>query len=545
MLEGVTVSRNAGQALPESLVTHLLGQGFDRYLGIAYADGDEVRITRLAKTDKWKPGWETIHGADDRLKDRRVIYHFGKCNDELLNNSELQPYAVLTNDQNKHQIVAFLDGNFSQFTNTGSVRFDQSLCAEKYIAPKIGSIAKFVNFDLAKIMEFLEDQTTAQDMINTMVSERGNIVLLDAGDADVKYTVEGDETEQSFDWGWISNVSGWSEGVKAVEAAEAEEDPLLAAVVPVKDKRIAATAPAVVPAAPPAAPPSKVPPAAQPVPTSPAPEQLIIAIPNGVMGDDRKKTKWMRKRTTSGVLPSNWKEASHMVIDAATANALARQTWSEQQQQKNGPVKSFQEMGAALGAAVPKTDTAIPPAAATPPASKRVATPTETLPEHKEEEPKKETAPAHVGKPAEEQPQVVTGRTGIASPASLAHFKEYMESDHFKDALGKHNEEMKDPIKFWKNEETNASFIKQLGHPQYKELSDTFIWDPEVRFQLCKNEPNLAEIYMRSMILEIYKLTKMLDKLTEPAAKPEQQPAPAAAPPMPRQSGFPKSKRIA
>jgi hypothetical protein len=505
MHEAVILRRDAGHAIPAAILTPLLAR-YNSYVGIAMADGEAVKVTRLTKSDKWAPKIEDIQGFDVKFKDRGVMYVFGNITDDLINNSEIQPYTVLMNDKNDPQLVAFLDGNFSEFEKPGSVHYGQSLVIEKEISPKIEKLFKGVDKDVSKLMEEeLTDPDLGKKFVNTMLGDRGAIVFLSADDNEISYIVEGDVTNKKYDWGWLSNIDRIEEIPEKVEA----KNPLEAAAETFTKgsvlKRPGAPAtnntpkPASMPK--PAAAPASVP---EVKPSETKVAMVHVTVPNNLLKDPKKRSNFTRKRISGGVLPNNWMEMTtwSLPYDQCTPTILADIKSNNPCIRIDDPhskIKDFKELGDKL-----KTETAVPAPKSPNPAPTKEHT--NTAPAKQSAGLKRPGAPKthpeggspvtkdvetkHIGK---DKPVVTSSVTGMIPPSQRDEMIAYMSGNEFKDAVDKHSQLIGDPAGY--REFDIPGFATQLKHPNIKELIDTVNWPKDVILQMMRNVPDLGMVF--------------------------------------------------
>lgn len=564
----IFVIRNKGFAFPADVLTPIL-EKYNRYVGFAFADGNGVKVVRMASSAKWQPTLESIQGGDVRFKDKKVIYCFGATDAENINNADIQPFSILTDAKNETLLVAFADGDFSGFNSDGQTRPGASIAIEKEITPRISKAFKATGFDLVKLVEEeLTDPIMAKDLAHTMIGEQGAILFLAADDTDLLYRATGENSSKDYDWGWVSNTS-------FIDKPEEVVDPFQAALVgasksPTPAAALAAPAKTVEHASGPRRPGAK--PAhvvsAEPAPSDSKPasvphvaaatsdkvkeegKQFVeVIVPKAIVANAKSKSNFLRKRIPGGILPDDWLNSCNSFIipfDVATEATLKdiKEGLPTARVFTKNVAKSFQEMGAALKAGTTEkpadnkpADDKAPPATAghTAQGLRRPGAKVHGEYPAKADNVKpavaatakpvvKDTMVHHIGEKDKQSKGVIEG-VYLIPPVQRAEMITYMSSDQYKEALGQHAERMSNPDKF--REIEAPTFVKQMNHPQIKRITDCLNWGPEIELAMIKNEPDVALAYMRDWkklaVWQGHKINELEAKLTtkEPVVEEE------------------------
>lgn len=500
------LSRNENHAIPAEILEPAI-KLYPRYLGCAYGDGEQVHVVRMQDgVKKFSMTLESIQGGDVKLKGKKVYYVFGNAEGKL-ENADIQPFNVLVNEKNQTLLVACMDGEFEESARK---------VLEDRLTKKIEKSFKYVDYDIHRLMEEeLTDPEEGQRIINTILGERGAIVLISPDHKDtLTFLVAGDTSPREFDWGWISNATG------IVEEEQEETDAFAAALdATLGTKDEAKSAPKSDSSVPPAHVPSgfvrpgskksaSVPQIASTTPISGGgskgstpsagaeqgdvkiaeQDYFHVNLPNKIRGDKKAKSNFLRKRWPDQ-LPIDWFESSKtnsFFVPVSIASTTLKGDYEKKQPYirliekgqplSAGPIKSFKEIPVAeqqinTEAANDKT-TETKPATFARPGAKPKETSTKDVNEKINE---KDTSTHHIGEKSEGVP---IGTFGLFTPIGKEEMTNFLNASYFPKALDRNNQEIGHPEQ---NKELEVpSFAKQLNHPQVKDLGATVDWPPEV-----------------------------------------------------------------
>lgn len=545
MITGTVLVKNAEQSIPDELLSKVL-EKHNTCVGMAYAEDGHLHVTKVKKAMPLL-AFQNIQ-ANEKFKDKQIVFFLQSASDALLQTEDMQPFILVNDDKNNPLIVAFLDGVFDSFAEAASTHSAQFFAIQKDLLPRIQKAYKFAGNDLKKFMDELSDKLTYDDIVKTMISDRGSIVIM-TGTGDITaFTVEGDETREEFSFGWASNTYGYVEGT----AEEVETDPLLAAAAvapkseapaasqvhtttasPKKFSRASAKPtmePAPVVVAKPAAAPTNVKSAtlADRVPQADSltstDESVLVTVPTTLHG--KKRVKFFRKRL-DGFLPSDHERITQIRVKKSTFEKLEARFHLP---------KSFKE---ALGVG-DNTETAVPekvitpaPASITAPAASATPAVSDTapprvasrkfqrtgakkigeFPERAVEEKVPEAAPAPAAAPAPSK-GVVAQALPLIPIAQRAEIAEMLDNPEVKAAVDRHSIIMGDPLKFQEEEQKVPDFATQLKHPGILTIEDTKNWPLPFLFDMGRACPDAAIVWgynWMCMALKLLELQKVID----------------------------------
>lgn len=168
-----------------------------------------------------KPDLTKVQIIQTKFKDKNLIMYFGK-NPTAMQKSVVPPYPVLTDENGSPILLAFLDGDCSQFQQKDSANPDIFFAVEKDLKPRLQDWFADADNDLDKLMEKITKSSTKRADLEKLFLGQGALCLFTVND-DVKFFhSEKKNTYQDFDWGAASNTYGWTS--KKVEAKSSSED---------------------------------------------------------------------------------------------------------------------------------------------------------------------------------------------------------------------------------------------------------------------------------------------------------------------------------
>lgn len=496
---GTIVVKNKDGMVPDDLLSSIL-KTHGAYVGMAYAIDGHVHVTKLKKTVPFA----TIKGALEKFKDKMLMSFFGSSSDELIEMADVQPFVLLEDEKKNPLVVAYLDGDFSQFDKADSTHSGQYFAVQNYIIPRISKMWKYAGGDFTKFTEELRDATFEQDIVNTMIGDRGSIAFL-TGNGDVEiYSVAGDDSTIEGDWGWSSD-----DHEEEPVAAEAGDELLSALTAPTAKTEVPKGSARSLQTSKPVVTSSSGPLPGLPannsagkddsaIPQSPKlkpeDETEIIDVPSQLKG--KKRSRWFRKRL-DGFIPPNSTNVVKIKVKKDVLETLAKRT----------PLtKTFKE---ALADQAPATETvevkpvkleteAAPPRATGGKSSRTVGG-------------KPAAAPSVPTVPAKDttvhgNKQVSTEPLPVIPPAQLAEIRAVLDDKNNAAAIDRNSQLIQDPAEFTKIETSVPDFATQLNHPKITCLEDTKNIPLDMLFAMGQSCPRAAVVWGYNWMVMALKL---------------------------------------
>ncbi len=528
--KGYTIVKNGGKVIPDDLIEKVL-QGTSALSAVSLHAGDgHYLMVGRRRGEMTMPKVKTFQEGKWENQTVTLFFQHGV----IAMDEDMQPFTLLKNDEGQPILVAFLDGNFSAFEQTESTHTPEYHAIDMDIRPRIEKLYKMLGKDLPKLMEELKDPMTYRDIGNTMVGDQGSITFISADKTIYSISVATDTRAQAFDFGWVSDVNGYMEATPKADEGTADDmfGDMDSAQEGSKSPGPAATPPPSSPAQTDSGEPSKptkpgrnnnakasvpsVPgnsgaqpngsPQSDPGTQQPgkAPEQpggspetgtlsgepdpneiLSLKIPEHLIGDAKRVTKYVRKRTPGEIVPPDVMSMTHIRVRRADANKTFMQEWLNQN--KNG-IKAVAEV------AIPKTETAIPRSIASTEPIKQPTKPEKAkengYPARSGDTPiepqKKDVTSHHIGN---DSPGILDQPLPIMGPKQIRSVLDRLGSADVKNKIAAYGQVMSDPKLVKEMEDKIPAIHTQLG---LKSLGDTMNWSFEVIKELGKDNPDFA-----------------------------------------------------
>lgn len=566
------VVREGGKLVPEGYLKLVAHKGDGRSFGFAAPVSDKTGVL-VRQTKGGLPMEEVdVFQKHDAIKDHRIVMAFDK---DVLHEDDQQPFTLLSNGDDVPQIVAFLDGDFSEYHDDGSSHTDEFFCVQKELIPRIAKLSKFLGGNAAAIMEELKsDPSYGRDWVNFMSGPSGSITLVGADGTIHTFTIAGDTAQHEYDGWWTSNKLDYMESSKSGNALDdlasamagkssrpkvrpsqhvASTEPLKPQVAKPKaetpgggdGKPVAAPELPVQPAPnvgdAPADGKKEVPAGSGPDYTNPE-TVLTIDVPKH-FDSFKAKLRWVKKRLPEGMIPDDTQKAQEYIkglhqisLKRAFANKAFLQDFAQQ--------KGLSGLNA-LGVVTNGGNTSVP---SVKPAEAPKATATATaLPAHAGRPKMRPTSesgyPAKAGEPhkdAEVQPaisptpkapdapaQAVMPPLPVLSESQVKQVTEYIEKPETKAAIDKAGRVIADPKNLEKIEQSVPSLAKQTANRLT--VDDASKLPYEILIQIGIMNPNTLANIAFWLGHELHKTYAMLDELTKrPEAETREVQAPVA-----------------
>lgn len=508
---GVTIIRGSGKKVPDDYLSKALAANNTGIsVSVANNANDAVISFRSIKTFGVSDVQKLM--GQDKIKDKKAFLFLSSS----LNNTkdeDIQPYPVLVNDTGKPMIVAFLNGDFSQFTKEGQPLSPEVLCLQSKIIPFVQKAYKASGNDIAKTMLELQDELYTDAFANLMVGPNGSITLLPCSGEAATFEVATDILNAEADdnsW-WTSNAYDQQEP-EAAPVKKVDDDDL-SDLMP--DKTPAAEPVAVAQAQPkpghglPGSKPGKIVAAsAAQFAVQPAPDaasvvaasiedlkdsekELTLKIPPGM--PVKRIHKWLTQRMPEQFLPKSYAGLKTITLKRRDANLQFLQTYVEQ--------NKLGSLGDVMHTVIPKSS-----GGKVVPAAGQTEFPVTDKPAEPAKVPASEPQKQGDVKPA----QVTSEVLPIFSPRQIS------ETITFRDIVDKKGNKIESPATM---EKKIGTFAKFFGN-NFK-IADLERWHVEDMQEYAKKDYGAAGNLLYWAIHELREANRMLDEVTAPHLKPK------------------------
>ncbi len=199
--DGVILVSKKGSMIPEALLTKVM-EKHSSFMSAAVVDKrKDGGYDIMSSVQREGVDMESVTEAQELFKDSDAVFFFGSADAEIAD-EDIQPFVLLTDKNEDALVVAFLDGNFDNYHQTGSAFSPAHFMANKYLAGKIGKMFKACEGDLDLLAAELNDPVTKMDFENTFIG-RGVVTLMLANNEII--TFQKNEFLGEYPWGWTSN----------------------------------------------------------------------------------------------------------------------------------------------------------------------------------------------------------------------------------------------------------------------------------------------------------------------------------------------------
>lgn len=520
MSKGVTFLREAGKSVTDEYLAKVLdGNKTSASFAVPSKKGNAIAVNKHIGAFNLDEAKKFI--GHEALKERTVAVHFGD-DINVADRKDVQPYVILEGPVVDEKMgapklmVAFLDGDFSQFTQEGSTKSPEEVCVEKRIIPIVAKAYRYAKEDLHDTFIELKDDLNAETFVNLMIGDTGCITLMGANGETHCFLVNGETLSGDIDGGWATNT--FQEEAKPAETTveewekELEGEPAQAPVTkPVETSPPAVTTqrsggmppitrkpghglqgskpntPVAAPVAKPDVGPSKDSPPVLPDISDPE-AILTLDIPDGMEGNLARKAKWMSTRMPEGFLPKVISGLKQIKLPRKQCNGKFLQSYVEQN--KLAGLKDALSGSTAVQA--PKRSGGMPP-----PAKNTAAT------QHPDSGTNVSSAKKDGDKAVSKG--VTDEKLPIFTPIQIE------ETISFKNAVDAKGRPIVSPEEM---EKKIGTFHKMFGDG-FK-IGDTRNWDMDERIEYAKHSSEMVAKLWYWLDHEIAQAYDMLDKFVEP-----------------------------
>jgi hypothetical protein len=156
---------------------------------------------------------EDVNNTQCPLKANTAVYYFTNYPDKLVATDE-QPFICIADKKEDGSpdpmVMCFIDGDLDDsFEPDASGHTREYMAANTYLAPKLQRLYAQVADDLEDFLKQLEDPLLKRELMGTLFSGTGDLVLIAASGEVFTFGVK--SNEKSFDWGWMSDSCGYGE----------------------------------------------------------------------------------------------------------------------------------------------------------------------------------------------------------------------------------------------------------------------------------------------------------------------------------------------
>ena len=202
-MSGVTIVRTAGKTVSGDYLSKVTGESNTSMgLAVATTNGSHIEVRKILGGFTENAQKLFNHPS---LLNRKILVGFG-TGAGATSLDDVQPYPVLNNAEGKPLIVAFLNGDFSQFTRDEETSSPEQNCVRIEVIPRVAKAYKYAKEDLHETMNELKDPITMRDWSYFMLGDKGCITLM-AANGDVNHIlVPGEDISGDIEGGWSTNT---------------------------------------------------------------------------------------------------------------------------------------------------------------------------------------------------------------------------------------------------------------------------------------------------------------------------------------------------
>lgn len=398
---------------------------------------------------------EDVKETMEAYPDKDITFYFA-CADGTINQDDLSPYTLLQNSPTDPLVVAFVDGNFPNFTRPESSHPPEFFFVHEYLKPKFEGMAEMAD-SLNKITEAIKKPYFKKELLLNCVSQ-GYVTLVCANGAQLTFA-QGDLAAE-YPWGWVSNNHGYANGAPKKEepVAEKKKGGLFAreaSASTVREKYVP--------------PKEAIAEAVKPTTTAGTVIKNWTTVKWKPKPTDSRSNKKDAYKSRIGYLPQGWEQCVEVncYVDPA------------------GKLSTFAQMNKALGLAAQDLITKTK----NPPKQQGKDTDADNI-EHDQTLPTASKGVTHEILP-------------IMSPPGREYIENVRKTEKYKKMIAENAVVINDPKQFESYEKKFVDFAQQMG---CKSMDEFAMWDFEMKFNLCNDRPNeaavmlntFANIYLRS-----------------------------------------------
>lgn len=188
---------NEGQNIPEDTLAKIIDDNHSCW-GMAYAEEGEINVETTNAMPDVKGVYEMRAFAP-----KEALFSFGSAVIEVPQSS-MQPFPVLfTNGETKPLIMATIAGDFNKYANPESDSSAEFNVRTKLLLPKFTKMMRMCQHDLSSLLKELEDDLTAEEILNSADTGSNVAITLLAANGWLK-TYSRSATAKKLPWGFIT-----------------------------------------------------------------------------------------------------------------------------------------------------------------------------------------------------------------------------------------------------------------------------------------------------------------------------------------------------
>src|SRR6266566_4030736 len=188
--------------------------------GVAWAVQGKLSVHRWPDKKGHTPDLGQVMEGLEKFKDLTAMFYFGKYPLPFLPD-DVQPFEILS-DGKQPRLVACLDGEFKDQTNTSSQHSNQFFAVQANIRPNIDMLAGVVGEDTAKLMALIKTPIQTKNFLDK--GERGVVCFLSNTGEFVTMEMANGGVGLEADWGYCSNVHDYGKTYPPEIEEEEEEE---------------------------------------------------------------------------------------------------------------------------------------------------------------------------------------------------------------------------------------------------------------------------------------------------------------------------------
>jgi hypothetical protein len=217
MQSNVIVMKSKNEIVPTGYTQHILPV-YTTAFGLAMVVDGEL-FTKTYDEQIVEIYQQLNDGIQIPNKDLNIIFNFAKDDSGKFQPEDLQPFTILS-DGNKKLLVAFLDGNFPDYSHA-SAHSKEFYCVNEYLIPMITKLYELVNKDMTKLLGYLNTSgSTHKDLCNIASGPNGyGSIVLFANTGEVIH-FDNNKGFGTYPWGWTTNTLNYTDGLKTKEGLQ-------------------------------------------------------------------------------------------------------------------------------------------------------------------------------------------------------------------------------------------------------------------------------------------------------------------------------------
>lgn len=196
------LQKNKGQLIPKDVYEQASKDC--NTMGVAFVMSSEDTKELVYQFRDHNDGvmdWDNFNSFQEEFKDEAVLFFLGEMKDGYFQ-EDVQPFVIIEDD-GKGQVVAFIEGDYSNMVNTGSNRTPEYHMKDKVLVP---ALEKYLENSKEPSLDGLMQYAGSPEVRKTILEASAGrcVVKLLAATGEITTFTRGAEAGR-FDWGEISN----------------------------------------------------------------------------------------------------------------------------------------------------------------------------------------------------------------------------------------------------------------------------------------------------------------------------------------------------